>query len=80
MYIKCKFNGERNENEAKAAAARTDISLFRDINGGNWYSLSRLLSPIIDQEVIAAFCNLPVPQSPATNLSWPIRRPDSPKP
>lgn len=51
MYITCKLNGERNENEAKAAAARTDISLFRDINGGNWFSLSRLLSPMIDREV-----------------------------
>jgi len=45
------LNGERNENEATSAAARTDISLFRDINGGNWFSLSRLLSPMIDQKV-----------------------------
>jgi len=45
------LNGERNENEATSAAARTDISLFRDINGGNWFSLSRLLSLMIDQKV-----------------------------
>lgn len=50
MYVKCKFNGERNENEVQAAAARIDISLFQDINGGNWFSLSWLLCPMIDQE------------------------------
>lgn len=52
MYVKCKFNGERNKNEVKAAAARIDISLYIYINAGNWFSLSRLLSPMTDHEEV----------------------------